>query len=151
MGNHGHNNVAAETGSRKVESNSMSLLRIAALIATVAGAVGSVGLMLRAGQSSPFVLKVLFTIWVLSPFAALLWANRLSRHWRNSTRVTLHVVMLAVAIGSLLIYGGLVDVKPAGSANAFLYVAVPPASWVLAAIVLGGAAFLSGRSSRRGH
>ena len=48
------------------------------ILAVVAGAVGSVGLMLRAGRSTPRLLLVLFVIWVLSPFVALAWANMVS-------------------------------------------------------------------------
>ncbi len=51
-------------------------LRAAAQAAVVAGAVGSVGLMLRAGQRTPLFLLVLFVFWILSPFVALAWANR---------------------------------------------------------------------------
>ena len=50
-------------------------LRAAAIIAAMAGAVGSVGLTLRAGRDTPRFLLVLFVIWVLSPFVALTWAN----------------------------------------------------------------------------
>jgi hypothetical protein len=149
MSNHGHNTAASEAGGKKVEGRPLGLLRIIALIAVVVGAVGSVGLMLRAGQSSPLVLKALFSIWVLSPFAALVWTYIVSKRWSILTRVTLYFVMLAVALASLAIYSGLVDIKPAGSANAFLYVAVPPACWVFIAIVVGGAAFIRGRLSRR--
>jgi cytochrome c-type biogenesis protein CcmH/NrfF len=50
----------------------------------------------------------------------------------------------------LAIYGELVVLKPPGSPNAFLFVAVPPASWVFMTIVVLMAAFISGRLSRRG-
>ena len=53
----------------------LGLLRGMALIAVVAGAVGSLGLMLRADQRTPRFLLVLFFFWVLSPFVALAWAN----------------------------------------------------------------------------
>ena len=43
-------------------------LGAAALIAVLAGAVGSVGLLLRSGQRTPRLLLVIMAIWVLSPF-----------------------------------------------------------------------------------
>jgi hypothetical protein len=116
----------------------------------VVGAAGSIGLMLRAGERTPRFLLVLFTGWVLSPFVALLWANILSKHWSLVTRWTLYCVTFVVTLGSVAIYGELVDVRPPGSASAFLWVAVPPASWLFMAIVVPMAALVSSRMSRPG-
>ncbi len=124
-------------------------LRAVARIAVVAGAVGSLGLMLRAGRSTPRLLLVLFVIWVLSPFAALAWANMVSQRWSAVTRATLYCVTLVITLSSLAIYGDLVS-PPAGSPGAFRFVAVPPASWLLAMIVVPIAALVSRRLSRRG-
>jgi hypothetical protein len=107
-------------------------------------------LMLRAGQRTPRLLLVLFTIWVLSPFAALLWANIVSKRWSVLTRATLYCATLVITLGSLAIYSELVVVRPRGSANAFLFVAVPPASWVFMTIVVALAALVSHRRSRQG-
>ena len=119
-----------------------------ALIAAVVGALGSVALTLRAGRSTPRLLLVLFVIWVLSPFVALAWANVVSSRWSTLTRATLFVATLVITLGSLALYGGLVK-RPAGSANAFLFVIVPPASLALLAIAL--AATLLRRPSHRGE
>ena len=122
--------------------------RAVALIAVVTGAWGSVGLMLRAGRRTPRLLLVLFVIWLLSPFVALLWANMVSKRWSDVTRATLYGVTLVVALSSLAIYGELVVLKPPGSPNAFLFVVVPPASWMFMTIVVPVAALISGRMSR---
>jgi hypothetical protein len=122
----------------------LGVLRAVALIAVVAGAGGSVGLMLRAGGRTPRLLLALFVIWVLSPFAALAWANMVSKRWSVPTRATLYCVTLVLTLGSLAIYGGLV-LPPAGSARAFVFVAVPPASWLLMAIAVPLAAWISRR------
>ncbi len=124
----------------------LGVLRAVALIAVVAGAGGSVGLMLRAGRRTPWLLLVLFVIWVLSPFVALAWANMVSKRWSVLTRATLYCVTLVLALGSLAIYGGLVS-PPAGSAPAFVFVAVPPVSWLLLATVVPLAAWISRRRS----
>jgi hypothetical protein len=50
----------------------------------------------------------------------------------------------------LAIYGEWINLRPAGSANAFLWVIVPPASLVFITVVVGIAAFISNRSSRGG-
>jgi hypothetical protein len=124
------------------------LLRVVALIAVVVGGVGSLGFMLRAGRSTPRLLLVAFVFWVLSPFVALAWAHRASKRWSVLTRATLDCVMLVITLGSLAIYGGLIA-PPAGSRPAFVFVAVPPASWVVTAIVVGIAALISRRQDHR--
>ncbi len=150
MSNNGPSEITSKASRGRPEGGFLGLLRAVALIAVVAGAGGSVGLMLRAGQRTPRFLLVLFTIWVLSPFVALLWANMVSKRWSVVTRATLYGVTLVVTLGSLAIYSELVVVRPPGSANAFLFVAVPPASWVFITIVVSMAALISGRLSRRG-
>lgn len=136
--------------TREVDGRRLGFLRAAAFVAVVIGAAGSVGLMFRASQHPPHFLLVLFTIWVLSPFVALFWATLVSKRWSAVTRATLYCTTLIVTLGSLAIFGDLVHVRPAGSANAFLWVIVPPVSWAFAAIVVAMAALISRRRSARG-
>ena len=132
----------------RLEGGFVGRLRAAALIAVLVGAAGSLGLMLRAGQRSPRLLLVLFTVWVLSPFVALVLAHVVSKRWSVLTRVTLYGVMLVITLASLAIYGH-DAVRPPRSQAAFVYVAVPPASWLFIAIVVPIAALISRRLSRR--
>ena len=127
----------------------LGLLRAVALIAVMAGAVGSLGLMLRAGQRTPRFLLVVFVFWVASPFVALAWANVVSKRWPVLIRATLYGVTIVITLGSLAYYGGVV-LPPPGSPRAFVFVAVPPASWLLMTIVVSIAALISRRLSRRG-
>ena len=124
-------------------------LRAVALIAVVAGAVGSIGLWIHATQHPPLTIVVLFVIWVLSPFVALLLADVVSKRWSVLTRATLHSVMLVVTLGSLAIYG-YDALRPRKAQAAFWYVLVPPFSWLLIAVVVPIAALISRRMSRRG-
>jgi len=142
--------TTTEASPGRPDRGSLGRLRALSLVVVVAGAMGSVGLMLRAGQRTPRLLLVLFTIWVLSPFAALLWANIVSKGWPVLTRATLYCVTLVVTLCSLATYGELVVVRPRGSANAFLFVAVPPASWVFMTIIVTMAALISRIRSRQG-
>ena len=129
----------------RLEDGFLGLLRVAALIALPAGAVGSVGLMLYAGRrNSSRLLLVLFALWVLSPFMALVWANLVSTRWTDRTRATLHGLMLVLTIGTLAIYGAVAFGPPRAQA-AFVFVVVPPASWVPIAIVVAIARRISGR------
>ena len=118
-----------------------------AVIALLAGTAGSLGLFLRAGQRTPRPLLVVFVIWVLSPFMALAVADAVSKGWSTRTRATLHGVMLVVALGALAVYGR-DALRPRKAQPAFVYVIVPPVSWLLMAAVIPIAAFASGRRSR---
>ena len=95
----GPNEKTSSASRGRPDGGSPGLLRTVALIAVVAGAAGSIGLMLRAGHP-PLLLRVLFAIWVLSPFVALLVADKVSKRWSVIIRATLHSVMLVLALSS---------------------------------------------------
>lgn len=125
---------------------SLGLLRPTALIATLVGGAGSVGLVLRAGRTTPRLVLVLMVIWVLSPFAALAWANIVARRWSVLTQATLYWLTLVVTVGALASYGSVI-VPPAGSPRGFMFVIVPPLSWLLIVIAMSTAALMSRRRS----
>jgi hypothetical protein len=108
-------------------------------LATVVGAAGSVAAMLRVGfrneATIPTLLLVLFTGWVLSPFLALLAADRVSSRWAAPTRTTLHRLMLLIPLGSLVVYG-YVTLSPPRPKPASTFLLVPLVSWLLLAIAL---------------
>jgi len=65
----------------------------------------SVALMLYAGRANQHILvTVLFVFWVLAPFVALAWADRMSVRWSVVTRTALHWMTLVITVGSLAIY-----------------------------------------------
>jgi len=102
--------------------------------------------MLRAGRRTPRFLLVLFVFWVLSPFVVLAWANVAGKRWSVTTRTAVYWLTLAIALASLTIYA-VVVLPPPGSPRATVFVAVPPLSWLLTAIVIPLAALVS-RSRR---
>jgi hypothetical protein len=120
------------------------LLRTTGLIAVLAGAGGSLGLLFHASHRRPPLLMAIFVIWVLSPFMGLILTDRFSKKWSVLTRATLYCMMLVVALGSLVIYGH-DAVRPRLAQAAFVYVIVPPASCLLIASALAITALLSGR------
>jgi hypothetical protein len=149
MSINGRGEMTSNVSRGRTAGGFLGLLHAAALIAVVAGAVGSVGLMLRAGHRNPSrLLLVLFALWVLSPFIALVLVNMGSKRWSVLTQATLHTVMLVLTVGSLAIYGD-VALGPPRVKAAFVFVVVPPASWLLIAIVVPIAALISRRPSRR--
>ena len=138
----GHGEMSSEASGGTPTGDFLGLLRGAALIAVLAGAGGSFGLMLHAGRrNSSRILLVLFTLWVLSPFVALVLAEVVSKRWPVLTRATLYGVMVVVTLGSLAIYGE-DAMRPRA---AFVYVVAPAAAWLLIAIVLPIAAIISAK------
>ena len=111
------------------------------------GAAGSVRLTLYAGRhNDSLTLKILFALWVLSPFLGLILAGA-TRLWSIFTRAALYSAMLVVSLGSLAIYGVRI-LKPPKAQAAFVFVVVPLVSWLLIAVVVPLASWLSGRPSR---
>ena len=142
--------MTAESSPERLESGFPGLLRGVAFTAVVAGAVGSLGITLWVGRHNrSLVLMVLFAVWVLSPFMALLWAGMASQRWAVMTRTTLHSLMLVLTLSSLALYGDVV-LRPPRSTPAARFLLVPLGSRLLMAIVVPLAALISGRRSRRG-
>jgi hypothetical protein len=138
-----------EMSQGRPERGFLGFLRAIALIAVLAGAMGSAGLMLHAGRRNDSrILLALFVLWVLFPFMALLWANMVSKRWTVHTRATLYSLMLVLTLCSLANYGK-VALGPPRAKPAFVFVVVPAASWLPIAIVVPIAALISGRRSRR--
>lgn len=135
----------------KDESKFLGLMRSASLIAVVVGAVGSVGFMLYVGRRNPSrLLILLFIIWVLSPFVALVLANVVSKHWAALIRAALYSMMVILTLVSTVIYG-YVALGPPRPQPAFWFLVVPFVSWLLIAIVVPIAALISGKLSRHGN
>jgi hypothetical protein len=105
-------------------------MRPAALIAIPVAAVASVALMLYTGRNSSIFLLTLFTVWVLAPFAALAWAQAVSKR-----SAALHILTLSLALASVAVYAD-VALGPPRQKPAFAFLMVPLASCLLIAIVV---------------
>jgi len=116
-------------------------VRAAAFIAVLAGAMGSLGLMLRVGHGNrSFLLMVFFAIWVVAPFAALIRAWMVSVRWSAAARTTLYVLILGIVVGGLVVYGE-IAFGPSRARPAFAFLVVPATSWLLIVAVLSVALF----------
>ena len=110
-----------------------------------AGAAGSVALLLYVGhRNDSSILLLLFSIWVTSPFVALILTNMASKRWAASTRRALCGVILILALGSLTLYANAASI-PAGSRHAFPFLVVPLGSWLLLITTIPLAALVSRR------
>ncbi len=111
-------------------------LRGVALITVLVGAVGSLGFMLYTGRRQSSLLLIgLFTVWVLSPFAALVYIHLIAKRWPELTQARLYGMMLFLTLGSLSIYG-YVALGPPRPQPAFFFLVVPLASWLLITIAV---------------
>jgi hypothetical protein len=78
-------------GPVKPEAAGLRRARLFAMFACVAGAGASLLFMYRVGHRNPsFVLMLLFTVWVLSPFVALLVSAMVSARWTAPSRAALY-------------------------------------------------------------
>jgi hypothetical protein len=124
----------------------MSTLRVAARVAVLIGAVGSVGLTLYAGRQNPSnLLLVAFAIWVLSPFVLIILIDSASTRWPSLFSPVLNGATLAVTLISLAAYAVRV-LRPPKAQAAFVFVVVPPVCWCVIAGALAGAALFRRRS-----
>ena len=102
--------------------------------------------MVYAGKrvGAPGILIVLFTIWVVSPFALLALAYIGSKRWADLTRATIHGVTPIISAASLVIYGTTALGTPRPKTAIFVMVA--PLSWLLIVIAITTASFIARRS-----
>ena len=83
MSINGRSELILKTSEERLEGRFFGLLRTAAVIGLGAGAAGSVGFMLYAGQrvGAPRFLLGLFAMWVVSPFVVLAVGHVVSKRW----------------------------------------------------------------------
>jgi hypothetical protein len=140
--------MTSEISPGTTDGTFLGLLQTAALIAVLTGALGSVAFTLLAGHRNPSRLLIfLFVIWVLSPFVALVFATFISKSWSVLARGTLYSMMLFLSLAFLAVYGR-AALGPPRAKTAFVFVVVPPLSFLLTMVAVSTAALLSPRWSR---
>ena len=121
-----------------------NILRVVALVTWAIGAGASVDLTLAAGQHNKAMFRfVLFLIWVLSPFVAILAIHAFYRLGANGIRLTIYSVIVVITAASLLGYSRVLT--PAGAKPAGVFLVVPLMCWILIAIAIPVAASRSRR------
>ena len=78
-------------------------------------------------------------VWVLAPFALLAVGNLVSKRWPERVRAVLYIVTIFVTVASVAIYFDN-NVAHRTAKPAFFYVAVPPVSVLVSAIIVALAA-----------
>ena len=122
----------------KMKNNKLpvaDLLQKTALVFLLTGGAVSFFMVLYSSRNTHSVLlKVLFSIWVLSPFVALFIINNSSAGWKLRGRITFYILIYLLTIFSVSGYGGILifpRTKPA-----FIYIVVPFINWIFAALVI---------------
>ena len=116
-------------------------------VVVIVAALASLIMVIRAGHNNrSLLLPMLFILWVASPFAAVLAANKIARPWSALTRITLYWLMLIISAGCLVSYSGLLS--PAGAKPAFIFLITPLLAWLLIVTVIPIAASISRRKQR---
>ena len=99
------------------------------------GAVVSIDLTLKAGHKNASVLlPFLFGAWVLFPFIGLALINLSAWRWQPPRRIVIYLLSIAVGLGSLPAYSGML--MPADAKTAFIFLAYPLVCWVLIGLVI---------------
>ena len=134
------NSSDGTTSSARTPGNGFpAILRAAAAVALVAGGIGSEGLMLYASRhNNSWILRGLYTLWVLAPFVALARAHA-------SRRAGFSVVTLVIALISLAIYGEVALGPPMAKVGS-VFLVVPLVSWLPIAVVVLRTRFGSGKN-----
>jgi hypothetical protein len=76
----------------------------------------------------------MFVAWVLSPFVGLIVATMVSKNWQAGRCRALCIMSLATAVLSVVVYSGLV--LPTMAKPAFVFLAVPAATWAAFVVLL---------------
>ena len=114
-----------------------TILRLASLVSVALGAVGSLAFMFHVGRHNPSaILLILFTLWVVAPFAAMVSVPGLFKKWSIGGRAWFHFFTILVALGSSGIYADVAFGAPRPQ-PAFMFLVVPFVSlFVIAAASL---------------
>jgi len=116
------------------KTSNLDLMQMVAMVVAIIGAIGALYFMFNAGRNQKSILLiVLFTGWVLSPFAGLFLATKIPNRWIIPGRVSLYWLMIILAIGSLVAYSGVLI--PSGTKGAFIFLVTPFTSWIVITIV----------------
>ncbi len=118
----------------ETDTSGPQTLRVIALYSLLAGAAGSLFLTICQGRhNSSVVLVTLFVLWVLSPFAGLLAADRMTRGRSASSRSLMYWLMIGLAMLSIIVYSGIL--APASAKPAFVFLIFPLISWLFIIII----------------
>ena len=124
-----------------------TIIRLDSSVSVALGAVGSLAFMFSVGRHNPSaILMILFTLWVVAPFAAMVTAPMLFKKWSVGGRTWFDFFTIIVALGSSGIYGDVAFGTPRPQ-PAFMFLVVP----FVSLFVIGAALLVASFVSRPSH
>ncbi len=123
-------------------------LRAVTLLATIAGAIGSISFFIFTGRRTSPILLLILGIWMLSPFIGLIVSRWASSDWSAAARTTTYLLIIVVALGSLAFYGNVAFGSPSGR-TAIPFMVLPLVSWLVILLVVPLTALVSGKKTER--
>jgi hypothetical protein len=116
------------------KNNPHEHLRKAALAITIAGAIVSLIFVLHAGQNNKsIILPLLFVVWVLSPFVALVAAN-VGKRWAIPYSAIIYWLTIVIAVVSPVSYSGVLS--SLGAKLTPLFLLLPLLTWIVIAVFI---------------
>jgi hypothetical protein len=113
----------------------LNIFRTVAIIIVAVGAAITFYFVMRAGaHNKSALLLLLFIIWDLSPFVALLAANSVYKHRAVVVRVALYILMFVIAICSAGYYWSISGLSGPSRTGPFLI--VPILSWLMMIVII---------------
>ncbi len=129
-----------------LKSRKLSVLRRANQAALLMGTLGSVALVIWVGRNNhSFLLRMLFLLWVFSPFLGMLMAQIISEKWDASVRRMIYILTIIISMCSLFCYSGMFN--PPRMKPAFKFLGRPLISWVIIGIAIPATAARSRKTA----
>ena len=122
-----------------------STFRAVAVTATVCGAVATLICVAKVGhRNSSLLLPLLFVLWDLSPFAAMLLLQVRSARWDSRARTRMYIATAFLSLVSAARYA-IVAFGPPRPRIASTFLVVPLVSWLVIAILASMGRRFAGR------
>lgn len=120
---------------KEKNAKSLSLMRSLSHIAVLIAAVGSLDFMYNgSNHQKSIILLLLFTGWVILPFAGLLVLDTIAKSWSSKARNQLYWFIFVMSVASLIAYSGVL--LPSGTKTAFIFLVAPVISWLIIILVI---------------
>ncbi|MEO8711771.1 MAG: hypothetical protein ABI405_06575 [Parafilimonas sp.] len=113
-----------------IQNYKLKFLRTISLVLALLGMVISFYFTYTAGRNNDSILlRLLFLVWVSSPYLMFLFLYNRLKYWSASAQVLFYSVMIFLSLVSFLFYSGIIMLS--NSKPAFIFLAIPFISWIV--------------------
>jgi hypothetical protein len=125
--------------TRKIRYDAVKITAVASAI------FSSLFMFLTGRHQASVVLTLLFFVWVVSPYAGIIFASGRARRQRTGTRGMFRWLAYLLAAAALLLYSRILPLAP--DRPAFVFLVVPLLSWLF--VVVTYARAMAGKQPHR--